>query len=70
MHCKDHTETHVDTREANFDCESKDERPGCDSEIDAMGQKANPIAWLTGWGMDNAYRQISEWIFLRSQSGC
>jgi hypothetical protein len=30
-------EGHVDTREANFQCESPDEHLGCDLEIDVQG---------------------------------
>ena len=33
----DNNEGHVDTREANFDCEDKDENLGCDLGIDVMG---------------------------------
>ncbi len=31
------TEGHVDTRQANFECENKDENLGCDLGIDVMG---------------------------------
>ena len=30
-------EGHVDTREANFECENKDEHLGCDMGIDVAG---------------------------------
>ena len=30
-------EGHVDTREANFECENKDENLGCDMGIDVAG---------------------------------
>ena len=33
----DNAEGHVDTREANFECEKKDENLGCDLCIDVMG---------------------------------
>lgn len=33
----DKNEGHVDTREANFDCENKDENLGCDPGIDVAG---------------------------------
>ena len=33
----DNTEGHVDTREANFECEKKDENLGCDMGIDVAG---------------------------------
>ncbi len=31
------TEGHVDTRQANFECENKDKNLGCDLGIDVMG---------------------------------
>ena len=34
---EDKSEGHVDTREANFDCEKKDENLGCDMGIDVAG---------------------------------
>ena len=34
---EDKTEGHVDTREANFECEKKDENLGCDMGIDVAG---------------------------------
>jgi hypothetical protein len=33
----DNNEGHVDTREANFECDNKDEHLGCDLGIDVMG---------------------------------
>jgi len=33
----DRNEGHVDTREANFECENKDENLGCDMGIDVAG---------------------------------
>ena len=33
----DNTEGHVDTREANFECEDKDPNLGCDPGIDVQG---------------------------------
>jgi len=33
----DKNEGHVDTREANFECEKKDENLGCDMGIDVAG---------------------------------
>jgi hypothetical protein len=33
----DNNEGHVDTREANFECEDKDKNLGCDLGIDVMG---------------------------------
>jgi hypothetical protein len=33
----DKREGHVDTREANFECERKDENLGCDMGIDVAG---------------------------------
>ena len=33
----DKNEGHVDTREANFECEKKDENLGCDPGIDVAG---------------------------------
>jgi hypothetical protein len=33
----DKNEGHVDTREANFECENKDEHLGCDPGIDVAG---------------------------------
>ena len=33
----DRSEGHVDTREANFDCEHKDPHLGCDLGIDVQG---------------------------------
>ena len=33
----DNDDGHTDTREANFDCENKDENLGCDPGIDVMG---------------------------------
>jgi hypothetical protein len=34
---EDRNEGHVDTREANFQCEHPDERLGCDLGIDVAG---------------------------------
>jgi hypothetical protein len=34
---EDRNEGHVDTREANFECEKKDENLGCDMGIDVAG---------------------------------
>ena len=34
---EDKNEGHVDTREANFECEKKDENRGCDMGIDVAG---------------------------------
>jgi hypothetical protein len=34
---EDSNEGHVDTREANFECENKDENLGCDMGIDVAG---------------------------------
>ena len=33
----DDTEGHIDTREANFNCEHPDKHLGCDLGIDVMG---------------------------------
>lgn len=33
----DSSEGHVDTREANFNCENKDKNLGCDLGIDVQG---------------------------------
>ena len=33
----DSDDGHVDTREANFECENPDKRMGCDLNIDVMG---------------------------------
>jgi len=33
----DRNEGHIDTREANFECEKKDENLGCDMGIDVAG---------------------------------
>lgn len=33
----DKDEGHIDTREANFECEKKDEHLGCDPGIDLAG---------------------------------
>jgi hypothetical protein len=33
----DRNEGHVDTREANFECENKDKNLGCDMGIDVAG---------------------------------
>ena len=33
----DRNEGHIDTREANFDCENKDPNLGCDLGIDVAG---------------------------------
>lgn len=33
----DKLDGHVDTREANFNCENPDKHPGCDLAIDVMG---------------------------------
>jgi hypothetical protein len=33
----DRNEGHVDTREANFECENKDKNLGCDPGIDVAG---------------------------------
>ena len=33
----DKNEEHVDTREANFQCENRDEHLGCDPGIDVAG---------------------------------
>jgi hypothetical protein len=33
----DNSEGHVDTREANFNCDNRDEHLGCDLGIDVMG---------------------------------
>lgn len=33
----DNSEGHVDTREANFQCENRDEHLGCDPGIDVAG---------------------------------
>ena len=33
----DNNEGHVDTREANFECDDKDPNLGCDLGIDVMG---------------------------------
>ncbi len=33
----DNNEGHVDTREANFQCENEDEHSGCDMGIDVQG---------------------------------
>ncbi len=34
---EDNNEGHVDTRSANFECDSPDEHLGCDLGIDVMG---------------------------------
>ena len=34
---EDRNEGHIDTREANFDCENKDPNLGCDMGIDVAG---------------------------------
>jgi hypothetical protein len=34
---EDNNEGHVDTREANFECENKDKNLGCDPGIDVAG---------------------------------
>jgi hypothetical protein len=33
----DRNEGHIDTREANFECENKDKNLGCDMGIDVAG---------------------------------
>ena len=37
LYFDDNDDGHVDTREANFECEKKDENLGCDPGIDVAG---------------------------------